>query len=282
LLNVRNIGSAQNNGGPGSRQVLNVDTVVATEFTGKSQYDALQTKVEKRFSDGLSILSAYTFAKAIDNTPGGFCIGGTGPATCGPDNPLRPELERGLSDLDVRHRFTFASVYDLPIGRDRQFLKGLPKVLDFFIGGFQLNNIVTLQSGPVFSVTAGGGRANIIGDPTPTAQQLAQGRRLNRAAFQQSSTRVFPGVGNSAVFGNLGRNTFRGDSQYYWDTSLFKNFPVQAISEAFNVQVRISAFNVLNRVNRSAPIADINDGNFGIDFSEQRRRQLEFALKIIF
>ena len=282
LLNVRNIGSAQDNGGPGSRQVLNVNTVVATEYTGKSQYDALQTKVEKRFSDGLSILSAYTFAKAIDDTPGGFCIGGTGPITCGPDNPLRPELEKGLSGLDVRHRFTFASVYDLPIGRDRLYLKSIPKFLDFFIGGFQLNNIVTLQSGPVFSVTAGGGRADIIGDPTPTAQQLAEGRQINRAAFRQSTTRVFPNLGNSAVFGNLGRNTFRGNSQYYWDSSLFKNFPVRFISEAFNVQFRLSAFNVLNNVNRSAPISDINNNNFGKDFSEQRRRQIEFALKLIF
>ena len=282
LLIVRNIGAAQNNGGPGSRQITNIDTVIATEYTGSAEYNALQTKVEKRFSDGLSILSAYTFARAIDNTPGGFCIGGTGPSTCGPENPFDFDADRALSDLDVRHRFTFASVYDLPIGRNRQFLGNIPSVLDFFIGGFQLNNIVTLQSGPVFSVTSNGGRADIIGDPNPTDAQRAQGIQLNRAAFRTSTTKIFPNLANSAVIGNSERNAFRGNPQYYWDASLFKNFPVRFISEAFNVQFRFSAFNVLNNVNRSAPISSIEDSNFGRDFSEQRRRQLEFAIKLIF
>ena len=282
LLIVRNIGAAQNNGGPGSRQITNIETVIATEYNGNAQYDALQTKVEKRFSDGLSILSAYTFAKSIDNTPGGFCIGGTGPATCGPENPFDFDADRALSDLDVKHRFTFASVYDLPIGRNRQFLGKIPSVLDFFIGGFQFNNIVTLQSGPVFSVTSNGGRADIIGDPNPTDAQRAQGIQLNRAAFRTSTTRIFPNLANSAVIGNSERNAFRGNPQYYWDASLFKNFPVRFISEAFNVQFRFSAFNVLNNVNRSAPISSIQDSNFGRDFSEQRRRQIEFAIKLIF
>ncbi len=283
LLLVRNIGAAQNNGGPGSRQITNIDTVIASEYVGSARYDALQTKVEKRFSDGLSILSAYTFSKAIDNTPGGFCIGGTGPSTCGPDNPFDLNADRGLSDLDVRHRFTFASVYDLPIGRNRQFLSKLPSVLDFFIGGFQINNIVTLQSGPVFSVTSNGGRVNIIGDPTPTDAQRANGIQLNRAAFATSTTRIFPNLENSAVIGNSKRNGFRGNPQYYWDASLFKNFPAQFISEAFNVQFRFSAFNVLNNVNRSTPSSSLQDTtNFGRDLSEQRRRQLEFAIKLIF
>lgn len=296
LLLVRNIGAAQNNGGPGSRQITNIDTVIATEYRGSAQYNALQTKVEKRFSKGLSVLSTYTFAKAIDNTPGGFCIGGTGPSTCGPDNPFDLNADRGPSDLDVRHRFTFASVYDLPFGRNRAYLNNIPKTVDFFFGGFQLNNIVTLQSGPVYSVTTNGGRVDIIGDPTPTAAQRADGRQLNILAFRQSTTKIFPDLSNSAVIGNSGRNAFRGESQYYWDASLFKNFPVKFISEAFNVQFRISAFNVLNRVNRSTPNASINFQNvtsnpqqflmdnrdFGIDKSEQRRRQLEFALKLIF
>jgi len=62
-----------------------------------------------------------------------------------------------------------------------------------------------------------------------------------------------------------------------------KNFPVNWISEEFKVQFRFSAYNVLNRVNRSAPNGDINNtGDFGRDISEQRRRQMEFALKLLF
>ena len=298
LLIVRNIGTANDQGGPGSREVSNIGVVTASQYFAKASYDSMQTKLEKRFTRGLSILSTYTWAKAIDDNPGGFCFGGTGPRTCGPDDPLRPELDRGLSDLDIKHRFTFASVYDLPFGNGRTYLSDIPVGLDALIGGWQLNNIVTLQSGPVYTPNWRGGRPDIVGDPTPTSDQLAQGIQLNRAAFAAPSTQVFsgdtgcftfpdgggPGVpnGNCPMIGSLGRNTFRGESQQYWDASLFKNFRITSISEAFNVQVRISAFNVLNHVNRSAPNGNIEDGNFGRDFSEQRRRQMEFGLKIIF
>ena len=292
LLIVRNIGTAGDQGGPGSREVTNISTVTASEYTASASYDSLQAKVEKRFSKGLSILSTYTWAKAIDDNPGGFCFGGTGPRTCGPDDPLRPELDRSLSDLDIRHRFTFANVYDLPWGRGRTYWSDMPAALDALIGGWQLNNIITLQSGPVFTPNWRGGRPDLVGDPTPTADQLAQGIMLNVAAFAAPSQQVFAsdtncytdGVanGNCPMIGTLGRNTFRGDNQEYWDASLFKNFRIPAISEAFNVQLRISAFNVLNHVNRSAPNGNIEDGNFGKDFSEQRRRQMEFGLKIIF
>jgi hypothetical protein len=292
LLIVHNIGTNNNQGGPGSRQISNIGQVIATDYTGLANYNALQTKVEKRFSEGLSILANYTWAKAIDDSPGGFCSGGTGPTQCGPDDPLKPELDRGLSDLDVRHRFVFANVYDLPFGHHRRYLKEIPGTLDFVIGGWQLNNIVTLQSGPVFTPNWNGARPDIIGDPTPTAAQKAQGIQLNVAAFQAPRTQVFASDtgcftgglpnNNCPMIGTLARNTFRGQSQYYWDANLFKNFPVRAISEAFDVQVRISAYNVLNHVNRSTPIGSITDANFGKDFSEQRRRQMEFALKIIF
>ena len=283
LLTLRNIGTGNDEGGPGSREVTGIGPITATRYNGSSSYNSLQAKLEKRFTRGLSILSSYTWAHAIDDSPGGICSGGASSRDCGPDDPTRPELDRGNSDTDVRHRFTFANVYDLPLGRSRRFGAGMPKALDFAVGGFQLNNIVTWQSGPVFNVTCNGGRVDIIGDPTPTAADEGQGRELNRAAFRCASTRIFPSDANSPHIGFLGRNVFRGRQQFYWDASLFKNFPVTAISEAFNVQFRFSAYNVINRVNRSAPNGDINNaGDFGRDISEQRRRQMEFSLKLIF
>jgi len=171
----------------------------------------------------------------------------------------------------------------LPFGHGRSYGRDVPKAVDFFLGGFQFNNIITLQSGPVYNVTANGGRVDIIGDPTPTTADRGQGRQLNRAAFRTAVTPVFGNDPNGPKIGGLGRNVFRGAKQFYWDASLFKNFPVRWISEAFNVQFRFSAYNVLNRVNRSSPNGDINNVNdFGKDLSEQRRRQMEFALKLIF
>src|SRR5205085_8929668 len=83
-------------------------------------------------------------------------------------NPLRPGLDKGDSYFDVRHRFTFANVYDLPIGHNRRYLKDIPKTLDYVIGGFQLNNVVTIQSGPPFSITANGVRADVVASGTTT------------------------------------------------------------------------------------------------------------------
>jgi hypothetical protein len=283
LLVLQNIGTGNDEGGPGSREVTGIGAITATRYRGKSSYDSLQSKLEKRFAKGLSILASYTWAHAIDDSPGGICSNGASARDCGPDDPTRPQLERASSDTDVRHRFTFSNVYDLPIGRNRRFGSGMPKAADFLIGGFQVNNIVTLQSGPVFNVTCNGGRVDLIGEPTPTAAQKAQGLELNRAAFRCATTPVFASDPGGPHIGSLGRNVFRGRKQFYWDASLFKNFPIRAISEAFNVQFRFSAYNVLNRVNRSSPNGDINNsGDFGRDTSEQRRRQMEFSLKLIF
>lgn len=283
LLILQNIGTGNDEGGPGSREVLGVGAITATRYRGKSSYDSLQSKLEKRFAKGLSILAAYTWGHAIDDSPGGICSNGASARDCGPDDPLRPELDRGNADTDVRHRFTFSNVYDLPIGRQRRFGSDLPKAVDVVIGGFQLNNIVTWQTGPVFNVTCNGGRVDIIGDPSPTSSDQARGLELNRLAFRCPVTPVFASDPGGPHIGTLGRNVFHGRPQFYWDASLFKNFPISAISEAFNVQFRFSAYNVLNRVNRSFPNGDINNtGDFGRDVSEQRRRQMEFSLKLIF
>jgi len=275
--------------------VPNISNVVASRYNGDFNYNALQSKLEKRFSDGLSVLATYTFAKAIDNTPGGFCLSGGGQRNCGPDNPLQLDLERGLSDTDIRHRFTFASVYDLPFGKNRRYLKEIPTALDYIIGGWQVNTIVTLQSGPVYDVTSNGGRVDLVGDPTPTQAQRDQEIQLNIDAFREQRTPVFPNDPNSPKYGTLGRNVFRGDFQEYWDAGVFKNVPLRFINEGSALQLRISVFNVLNHVNRGRPNGSINFSNFsnrtqflldnqtfGRDLNEQRRRQLEFGVRLIF
>jgi hypothetical protein len=295
LLVLQNIGTGNDQGGPGSREIVlqtpaSTNPIIAQRYFGTSSYNSLQSKLERRFTKGLSILTSYTWSHAIDDSPGGICANGASARDCGPDDPTRLGLEHASADTDVRHRFTFANVWDLPLGRSRRYGTDMNRALDAAVGGWQFNNIVTWQSGPVYNITCDGGRVDLIGDPNPTDAQKAQNLQLNRAAFRCAEAKVFPGDPDffpggqkSPRIGTLGRNVFRGNQQFYWDASFFKNFPVPSISEAFNVQFRFSAYNVLNRVNRSAPKSDFNNADeFGRDLSEQKRRQMEFSLKLIF
>ncbi|HEX8144860.1 MAG TPA: carboxypeptidase-like regulatory domain-containing protein [Pyrinomonadaceae bacterium] len=288
LTVVQNIGRS-GSVGPGSREVTTVEVINAVLDLASSRYDSLQMKLEKRLSRGLSILSTYTWAHAIDDSPGNFA--GQSRAArdrYGYSNPLRPELDRGNSDFDIRHRFTFSNVYDLPFGRGRRYLSGVSRWANLFVGGFQLNNIVTIQSGPVYSIITGenGPRPDIIGDPTPTAAQRALGLEYNPAAFRAPTTRIFVNDATSPTYGNLGRNTFRGQRQEYWDASLFKNL---ILGEVTRIQLRLQVFNVLNHVNRFVPERDFtfaldpNTGRqAGRDIAISTPRQLEFGFKFIF
>ncbi len=277
LLVVRNIGT-DNGGFPGSRQVTNHTTVQAIQYIGKSWYNALQNKLEKRFTRGLSILSTYVWAHSEDNSPGNFCTGGTGPSTCGFSNPLQPDLDKGTSDFDVAHRFTFASVWELPFGRGKRFGSNISRAADLVVGGWQLNSDITIQSGPTFSITADGKRADIVSGAGPCPLG-GTAKAFEGQFFCPPSTPVFASDPTGPKFGNSPRNAFRGERQEYFNASLFKNMQV---SEGFNAQIRIQAYNVFNHVNRFRPEPNVNSSNFGRDTSEQRRRQLEFGLRLIF
>ena len=187
LLVVRNIGNSDTNF-PGSRQVTTHAIVQTVEYTGNSSYNSFQSKVERRFSEGLSLISTYVYSKATDNSPGNFCTGGTGPGTCGFSNPLRPELDEGTSDFDVPHRFSFAGVWDLPIGKGRRYAGNASKGLDLLIGGWQLNANVSIQSGPAFSVLSQGRRVDIVS----SAASCATGAKtLDGLIFCRAVTPVF-------------------------------------------------------------------------------------------
>ena len=273
LLVIRNIGTAGTGGFPGERLVAGHDIVQTVDYSGESWYDAWQSKVERRFTRGLSLIATYVWSKAEDNSPGAFCFGGTGPRTCGFSNPLQPELDRGPSDFDVPHRFTFSSVWELPFGRGRRYGSGISRGADLVVGGWQLNTNVTIQSGPAFSIFADGIRADIGG--SGSACKTFEGQ-----LFCPATTKVFPGdPADGPKFGNSPRNGFRGERQEFFDASLFKNL---RFAESFNVQLRIQAYNVFNHLNGSRPQNSLNDSNFGRDVSEQRRRQLEFGVKFIF
>jgi outer membrane receptor protein involved in Fe transport len=276
LLTVQNIGNRSGGGFPGARLVAR-DTVQDIRYEGRAWYDSFQTKLERRYSNGLLFIASYVWSKALDNSPGGFCLGGTGPTNCGYSNPLRPELDKGPADYDTPHRFKFSNVWDLPFGRGRRYASDISKGLDFLIGGWQLNNVIEIQSGPPFSVTANGVRADIVGSAAACTTGTA--RTLDGVTFCPAATPVFANDPGGPKFGNSGRNIFRGERQEFWDLSLFKKLQ---FTETTVLELRAQFYNLLNHVNGFRPRADLNDNLFGQDTNEQRRRQLEFGLRLRF
>src|SRR5262249_33292926 len=112
--------------------------------SGSSMYPSLQTRLEKRFSRGLSFLVSYTWSHSIDNASS---------ANLGSSNNSGPRFfrafpqwERGNSDFDVRHRVVFNYIYDLPIGHGKHFGGSLTGAADKIIGGWQIAGITTLST----------------------------------------------------------------------------------------------------------------------------------------
>ena len=194
---------------------------------GSSTYHSLQTKIEKRFSNGLNFLAAYTFGKAIDErSQASFGIGsGDGFR----DSTRHPEWEKGLADYDIRHRFVVSYTYELPFGRGKKFSSNLNRVADAVLGGWEILGIDAFQTGfprtitgPGVAYSDGQNRPDVVPGISIIPAHQDPSQWFNPAAFQTAA----PGT-----FGNAGRNILEGPGQIEVDLSLFKNFRVGERSE---------------------------------------------------
>jgi hypothetical protein len=279
LWNSFNINQAIPGAGPlASRYAVspNVSSISSSADLGSSTYQSLQLKAEKRFSQGLTFLAAYTYGKSIDS---GGSSGSLGPGAS-PQDAQNLRAERGLSTFDIRHRFVFSSLYALPFGRGKTFLSSLNRAEDALLGGWQLNGIFTLQSGLPFTPTlnsnpsnsnSGFSRPNRIGDGAlPSSQQSIQ-KWFDVTAFAVPS--VFQ-------FGNSGRDILTGPGTVNLDLSLFKIF---SLTERYQLEFRAESFNLANHANFANPATAIDAPGAGtITSTYNNGRQLQFALKLMF
>jgi len=247
----------------------------ATAFN--SNYHSLQLSLNKRMSQGLSFLAAYTYGKTIDDlaTPTRFQAT-PGQAEFAQRVDQRHAEEKGRSPFDIRHRFVGSYVWDLPFFRNR------PAAAGHILGGWQLNGIVTLSSGRPFTVVDGsdpqftGGqstRPDLVGDPELSDSQKTAERFFNTGAFRP----IPPGTPR---FGNAGRNIVEADGVITFDFSLIKNIKVD---ERVTVQFRSEFFNIFNNVNFQIPVNDIASPEFArVLETTTTSRQIQFALKLLF
>jgi outer membrane receptor protein involved in Fe transport len=211
-----------------------------------NRYNALQTKLNKRFNRGWSLLMHYTLQRALNNTGDEFLF--------------NREVERGRQDTDRTHVFVAAQVLELPFGRDRRWLSDVPRGVDWIIGGWQFNHNTTIQSGLPFNVgftTCGSIIANapcrpdLIGDPDTGGDQFGY---FNTTPIGESGSAFgLPALGTT---GNLRRNELDGPGYWRTDASLFKKF---YFGEVTNVEFRVEVGNLFNHVNLGQP-----DANLGV------------------
>jgi len=202
---------------------------------GSSTYQAATFNVEKRFSGGFSILTNYTYSRALGNTDAGA------------KSPYDLKDSYGPLSFDVRNHFSFSGVWDVPLGKGKPFLSNVSGVVNQFVGGWQLNGISTLQGGtratPAVGFSLGrtttNSRPNIVGDPTQGVARQPYAW-LNPAAFA-SPTNADLLSGN--YFGNAGAGILALPGMVNFDVSVLKNFSVR---ERIRIQFRTEFFNFTN------------------------------------
>jgi hypothetical protein len=252
--------------------------------SAQSNYEAGFVRFEKRFTHGTSLLSSYTYSKAITNAPQFRNAGGVSGAENSPaQDAYNLRAERGLASFDVRNRWVTTGTYALPFGKDRQWVKSgwASKV----VSDFEFSGIITLQGGFPFTINTKGDSAN-VGAGTGgifIRPNLVAGQSEYLDSSAQSTSHWFNTAAFIAppagAFGALGRNTVIGPGMADLDLVLQKNI---AVREHVKIQIRAEFFNALNHSNYNIVGRILNDPAFGIVQSQLDPRQLQFALKMIF
>ncbi len=269
--------------------------------TANSIYHSGQLTVTHQLSKGLYVKGAYTWSKSIDNNSAAsnFDVSNS------PGNQYIADLNRGVSDFNIPHRFVLTYVWEIP--RPRQ------KYLNAIAGGWTTSGLLTYQTGFPFNVfqnaflsalSGTGGLANLVAGCNPYPANRGIDNFLNAACF--SPTPVLTGGtqfgplspfegpggqlyrissgGDGQLMGNLGRNVFHGPNQFRWDAGIYKKFFIPALGELTNVEVRADFFNVLNHPIFGNPFATADfPQSFGRIFSTANiARQTQLQLKFNF
>ena len=265
-----------------------------------SEFHSWQNSLKQSYSNGVSFILAYTWAKSIDNG-GGIGSGSNSSGTV--QNVYNLRGDRGLSDFDVRHRVVFSPVAQLPFGHGKPLLNHGVEAAVF--GGLQLSGIFTWQTGRPFTVTDASSnnsgyfesadRPNVIANPSATRDSVTGAPThtvaewFNTHAFALAPGFVVTKSGTTSTvtqrgqFGNAGRNIITGPSYTDVDLTLAKQFPIY---ERVSGQFRVETFNILNHPNFFNPLTSGTQFGSGSSFGQitqaQNPRQMQFAMRFLF
>jgi len=250
-------------------------------------YNSLQAGLEKRLSQGFTILTNYTWSRSMDNLPFNQSVTGPGPNASGTAYPWyfpkADALDFGRADFDRTQRIVISYVWQMPD------FKGSQAAVREILGGWQMTGLFQAQTGLPLTVTAGQDRsltglgvdrAVVVGPAigpgacvsAPCVNYLTPGS----FALPPTAATASPYI---LAFGDFGKGAISGPGLLTWDVALFRSF---TFHERVTVQLRGEFFNVLNRANFNNPTTTVSAGGFGSITGSGDPRIGQLALKVMF
>ena len=259
----------------GRRPFQQLSRITMRDTDGQSNYHGLELQLEKRYAQGITFVTAYTFSKVIDNLNNmNHWFGGN------------PDLNRGPSRLHMSDRFTFSGIYELPFGRGRRYGREMPGAANAILGGWDISSIVVLRTGNALSASTGGNIANtdrisqvphLIGDPN-----LPRGDRSWDGSFFRTGDNVWARPAQFTL-GSAGVRPLFGPGNRRWDFSVYKKHRFS--EDGMEVQIRAEFFNFTNHPNMGNPGTRLGSASFGRVLSTwglDNPREIQFGIKLLF
>ena len=261
---------------------------------GYLDYSSLQTKLERRYSNGIYLINSFTWSKGINNASADLeTFGGDGALV----NFYNPAGDRGVSSYNQPLNDTLSIIADLPFGKGRAFGQSAPAWEQAILGGWQVTAINTVTSGLPIDLTYAPAGGNLVSSTSevysvrPNLVSTARAVYAPKSDWVKTNTALTGTLLASQVtvptpsqyFGNAGRNDLSGPAFGQLDFSLHKSVPLW--SESKNLEFRVEAFNVLNATNYQFPDSAKTDGaSFGTytAASAYPSRQVQLALRLSF
>ena len=280
-----------------------------TVYEGSSNYNSLQSKLDKRFSHGLNFLATYTYSHSLDDAV--TQLGSNGDGGFRNPNLIGIGADYSNSPWDTRHRLTLNGTYELPFGHGKAYLNN-NSAMNYIAGGWSSTLVFRAQTGQPFTVSGNnsavnGGTARAVlvrdpfkagGTPDPSNPSITCPTKVRTVAnWYNPCAFANPPNGNlitgteqitgNAALAYLGgkRDQAYGPGYERIDMSVFKVFPVY---REMNLQFRADIFNVLNTPAYGTPNGGIGDNGGQITSSRSLQsnspdaRFVQFAMKFIF